>query len=263
MSSIIKAFFKNKKINLIYILLIFMIMVVITAFQIISAFFDFNINEKYGIYKENRTYYLYNINEHDIDILKTKFDFENIQEDIDSFDNNGYYTITLKSYKDTQKFIKYLDRNKINGIPDGNAKNEEINIIKKSILIFNIIKITVIIISFIILSFLIKNIFLNDKKNILLFKIIGFNDIRILFIIMIRFLIILLFSIGLSFITFFFIKNVIIILNKSFIANFMKSISIFHINFLGIVVTFLILMVNIILNLMFTKKDNILEVINN
>lgn len=260
MSSIIKSFFKNKKINLFYILLIFLIMIIITGLQIVTAYFNFNINEKYGVSKENRTYFLYNINENDINTLKTKFDFENIQ---DGYDNSSYYIVTLKHYKDTEKFVKYLDKKEINGIPDGSAKTEEINIIKKNIPIFNIIKITVIIISFIILTFLIKNIFLNDKKNIFLLKIIGFNNIKIFFIMLIKFLIILLLSMGLSFITIFFIKYIIIILNKSLIANFMKSIRVININLFGIVITLLILLINIVLNIVFMKKDNILEEINN
>lgn len=143
------------------------ILILLTSFvfQLISGYYEFFTAEKYGYPVENRTYFILEEEEEKIEKLKNSFEFEEFNSN-----GNNEYSAVLKNYIDTKNLKKYFDKHEINGILDGSANTKEIELMEKKQTTFDFVSNVVLVIVLIIALFIIKNIFINETKNIALLK---------------------------------------------------------------------------------------------
>lgn len=257
MSKIIYSFFRNKKINILYLSLFVLILIIISVFQIINDYYDYNIIEKYGKQVEQRTYYINEVDKSKIEKLKKNFDFEEFK-----YDGYNSYTCILRSYKDTNSLIKYFERNFINGILDGSANTKEIELLKKNQSIYNIMQKVLYVIAFIVINFMLSNIYLNNQKDIALLKIMGYRNFNIAVLFLIRLLIIILFSFLLSIILFYILHFGYIFLDSSLLKSFLKQLNLFSINLKGTIFLLFSLFCDFIANIVKIKKIDVLSTLN-
>lgn len=258
MSKIICSFFRNKKVNILYISIFVLILVIISIFQIINDYYDYNIIEKYGKNVEQRTYYILEEDKSKIKMLKENFDFEKFK-----YDGYNSYTCILKSYKDTKSLIKYFERNSINGILDGSANTKEIELLRKNQSIYNVMQKVLYVIAFVVINFILSNIYLNNQKDIALLKIMGYRNFNIAIIFLIRLLIIMLFSFLLSLVLFYFLHFGYIFLDNSLLKSFLMQLNIFDFNIRGTTFLLCIVFWDLIINVKKIKKIDVLSILNN
>lgn len=257
MSKIICSFFRNKKMNILYIFIFVLILVIISIFQIINDYYDYNISEKYGKNVEQRTYYILEEDKSKIEKLKKNFDFE-----IFKYDGYNSYTCTLRSYKDTKSLIKYFEKNSINGILDGSVNTEEIELLRKNQSIYNVMQKILYVISFIVFNFILSNIYLNNQKDIALLKIMGYRNFNILILLLIRIMIIILFSSILSIALFYFLDFGYIFLENSLLKSFLMQLNVFDLNFKGTIFLLCLALYDFTVNILKIKKIDVLSTLN-
>ena len=257
MINILISSFRNKKLNVIYIVMFILIILTSFVFQLISGYYEYFTAEKYGYPVENRTYFILEEEEEKIEKLKNSFEFEEFNSN-----GNNEYSAVLKNYIDTKNLKKYFDKHEINGILDGSSNTKEIELMEKKQITFEFVCNVVLVIVLIIALFIIKNIFINETKNIALLKILGYGYIKTSFYLFLKLLLILFISFTISYVFIYFIHFIYLILDDDLLTSFIKNMNILELNILGLKFIGLILILDSIRNIFVIRKINSLEILN-
>lgn len=258
MSSILLSFLRDKKLNTIYILLFLLIIVVISIFELINSYYDYSIAKVFGKYIENRTYYIYDEDLEKMEKLKNSFNFTNAYDD-----GHFGYTFILSDYNDTKELNKYFEKNEINALLDGNnPNNEKMDIIKKNQEVFNDIEKILMIVGLVLVIFILKNIFINEEKNIALLKIVGYGNIKLSLIFFLKCIIILFISFVISVVSFYLLHFIYLIMSGGMLKDYIKCLDCFNPSYMVFKLLFVITFFCSFTNYFSIRKQNTLNILN-
>ncbi len=261
MKEIILSFFRNKKLNIIYISSMIILLLIVYIFSLIQNYYIYNINNVLGSLEENRGYIIEDSRKILIDNLKKIIDIEKVEPNYDDNTTIQSYYVVIKNYEDTEKFQKYLNENEAEAYLKETTKMYEIEVLKKNSTLFNILKNLSIVVSLIALYFVIKNLCLTEQKNIAILKVLGFNKAKIISVLFFRLLILLMISIITTILIEYIIHFGYLLFNEKILRNYLKNFSIIS-NFKLCLFSFISLIINIgYLNLKI-NKINTLKVLN-
>ena len=257
MNNIIKYYFRNKKLNTIHISLLLIIIIVIVSFQIIYNYFDYNTNFIYGKLEENRGYTIYTNDKETLQKIQDNFIIEKTE-----CTNTECY-IVLKKYKDTEKWIEYLKNEKINFNLTDSSHREEIELIRKNRITFAILQIFSIGVVFIIMSNIIESIFYNERKNLAIYKTLGYKNKTISKIFLVKLLLLFLISAIISYLFLIILKASAYCFQNEILVEFFKVTNMAKINSLGTLIGIIILFLNYIPYRKKIKKMNVFTILEN
>lgn len=149
------------------------------------------LNDYINIKVDNDEYTLQVIGTSDIDKIIISKGF--INELIKKFHLNiEYYIVIGNNYNDTKKIMDLFDKNGYISFLANDESLSEHNELSKFIDMLNIFIYILIVLDFIFIIYIIKNIFNTEKKEMAIFKVIGFNNVKVSFVIIFRILLIIL-----------------------------------------------------------------------
>lgn len=180
------------------------------------------LNNNINIKVDNQEYTLKVVGISDIDNIIVSKNFLN--QLIESFNLEiEYYNIISNNYNDIEKIIDLFNQNGYVSFLASDEGLSEYNELSKFIDMLYMFIYILIIFDFIFIIYIIKNIINNEKKEMAIFKAIGFSNLRINFIIISRILLMVIISSLLSLLLFIIILNVIVgILNADYIQYTLK-----------------------------------------
>lgn len=180
------------------------------------------LNNNINIKVDNQEYTLKVVGISDIDNIVVSKNFLN--QLIESFNLEiEYYNIISNNYNDIEKIIDLFNQNGYVSFLASDEGLSEYNELSKFIDMLYMFIYILIIFDFIFIIYIIKNIINNEKKEMAIFKAIGFSNLRINFIIISRILLMVIISSLLSLLLFIIILNVIVgILNADYIQYTLK-----------------------------------------
>ncbi len=180
------------------------------------------LNNNINIKVDNQEYTLKVVGISDIDNIVVSKNFLN--QLIESFNLEiEYYNIISNNYNDIEKIIDLFNQNGYVSFLASDEGLSEYNELSKFIDMLYMFIYILIIFDFIFIIYIIKNIINNEKKEMAIFKAIGFSNLRINFIIISRILLMVIISSLLSLLLFIIILNIIVgILNADYIQYTLK-----------------------------------------
>lgn len=180
------------------------------------------LNNNINIKVDNQEYTLKVVGISDIDNIIVSKNFLN--QLIESFNLEiEYYNIISNNYNDIEKIIDLFNQNGYVSFLASDEGLSEYNELSKFIDMLYMFIYILIIFDFIFIIYIIKNIINNEKKEMAIFKAIGFSNLRINFIIISRILLMVIISSLLSLLLFIIILNIIVgILNADYIQYTLK-----------------------------------------
>lgn len=180
------------------------------------------LNNNINIKVDNQEYTLKVVGISDIDNIIVSKNFLN--QLIESFNLEiEYYNIISNNYNDIEKIIDLFNQNGYVSFLASDEGLSEYNELSKFIDMLYMFIYILIIFDFIFIIYIIKNIINNEKKEMAIFKAIGFSNLRIDFIIISRILLMVIMSSFLSLLLFIIILNIIVgILNADYIQYTLK-----------------------------------------
>lgn len=180
------------------------------------------LNNNINIKVDNQEYTLKVVGISDIDNIVVSKNFLN--QLIESFNLEiEYYNIISNNYNDIEKIIDLFNQNGYVSFLASDEGLSEYNELSKFIDMLYMFIYILIIFDFIFIIYIIKNIINNEKKEMAIFKAIGFSNLRINFIIISRILLMVIISSLLSLLLFIIILKIIVgILNADYIQYTLK-----------------------------------------
>lgn len=180
------------------------------------------LNNNINIKVDNQEYTLKVVGISDIDNIVVSKNFLN--QLIESFNLEiEYYNIISSNYNDIEKIIDLFDQSGYISFLASDEGLSEYDELSKFIDMLYMFIYTLIIFDFIFIIYIIKNIINNEKKEMAIFKAIGFRNLRINFIIISRIILMVIMSSFLSLLLFIIILNMINdILNADYIQYTLK-----------------------------------------
>ncbi len=259
MTNIIISYFRDKKMNLIYISLILILILIIYIFIGIKNYYIYSINDVFGLLEENRGYILENPNKDIIEELKKDIRIEKIEPY--KINNESNYYVLLKEYKDTNDMLKYFEEENIRAFLKDSSKKYEIDIMKNNLNNYEIV-INISILIFIITMYLIfRNVMLNEEKNSSILKLLGYNSKYISFFLFLRLIFLTATSVLISIVFLYVFHYIYFFINEEKLCLFFQNIN--YLPFLKInLYSILPLLLISFINIKNLKKINIFEVIN-
>lgn len=199
------------------------------------------LNNNINIKVDNQEYTLKVVGISDIDNIVVSKNFLN--QLIESFNLEiEYYNIISNNYNDIEKIIDLFNQNGYVSFLASDEGLSEYNELSKFIDMLYMFIYILIIFDFIFIIYIIKNIINNEKKEMAIFKAIGFSNLRINFIIISRILLMVIISSLLSLLLFIIILNIIVgILNADYIQYTLKY------QYMSNYIVFILLVISLVL----------------